>query len=149
EWTQEEDRLPGRFRKALTDQDPAWSALAQQLAVQRLDPLAPHLAATKDLPSVRRLLVVPISFMAGIPVEALTDRYAVSYVPSGTIFAKLCEKHRALDKPTLLALGDPEFKLSSAGPALMLPEHGVLLSLVLPGGNANKAGLHSGDVLLR
>src|SRR5262249_53232925 len=84
-----------------------------------------------------------------IPVEALTERYAISYVPSGTIFAKLREKHRPLHQPSLLALGDPEFKLPTAGPVPKPPDHGVLLSLVLPGSNAHQAGLQSGDVLLR
>jgi CHAT domain-containing protein len=45
-------------------------------------------------------------------VEAVTDRYAVSYAPSGTLFAWLREKRRpgpAAGAATLLAVGDPAF----------------------------------------
>jgi CHAT domain-containing protein len=53
--------------------------------------------------------------MAGIPVEALTDRYTVSYAPSGTVFAKLDRGRRP--RPTrLLAVGDPTFAPPAGGP---------------------------------
>jgi hypothetical protein len=98
---------------------------------------------------VTRLVVVPVGHMAGIPVEALTDRYLVSYAPSGSVFARLRQKHRALAEPTLLAVGDPAFALPAAGPPQEPPDHGLYLSLVLPGGSASRAGLRAGDVLLR
>jgi hypothetical protein len=87
--------------------------------------------------------------MAGIPVEALTDRYLVSYAPSGSVFARLCQKHRPLTEPTLLAVGDPNFALPSASPPPEPPDPGLYLALVLPGGGAAKAGLRAGDVLLQ
>jgi tetratricopeptide (TPR) repeat protein len=148
-WTGGDYRLAGRLREALSRGEPDVSDLARRLAAQRLGPLAPHLAATADLPAVRRLVVVPFGRMAGVPVEVLSDRYLVSYAPSGTVLARLREKHRPLEGPTLLALGDPEFALPSDPRPPAPPEHGLYLALVLPGGNAARAGLRAGDVLLR
>jgi CHAT domain-containing protein len=52
--------------------------------------------------------------MAGIPVEALTDQFIISYAPSGTTFAWLQEqqdKTKAQGRgASLLALGDPNFE---------------------------------------
>jgi hypothetical protein len=147
-WTRDDDTLPARLRAALTDERASeWSGLARKLAAQRLGPLEPHLAATKDLPAVRRLIAVPAGWMAGVPLEALTEKYAVSYAPSGTVFARLAERHRPLRDPSLLALGDPAF----AAPQAKRPEppdHGLLVLQVVPGGNAAKAGVRSEDVLL-
>jgi Tfp pilus assembly protein PilF len=148
-WTVDDDQLPRRLRDDLARGEPGAAARACRLAAQRLEPLAPHLAATADLPAVRRLLVVPVGRMAGIPIEALTDRYLVSYAPSGSIFARLRQKHRPLTEPTLLAVGDPVFTLPQAGPPPEPPDHGLYLSLVLPGGSAARAGLRAGDVLLQ
>src|SRR5262249_19021430 len=53
----------------------------RRLAEQRLAPVRPHLQAHDGLPAVRRLIVLPAGWLAGIPVEALTDEYAVSYAP--------------------------------------------------------------------
>jgi CHAT domain-containing protein len=53
------------------------------------------------------------------------------------------------NEASLLALGDPTFTIPTAAAAPPPPVHGVLLTLVLPGGNAHKAGLRAGDVLLR
>jgi CHAT domain-containing protein len=140
-WTPDDDRLPGRVRDLLT-QAPAdvavrWREPAGQLYAQRLAPLAPHLAATKDLPAVRRLIILPAPAQAGVPVEALidarTDRqpaYVVSYAPSGTLFAWLQEKKPAAPghgpkatPPRLLALGDPVFAPAEAVGPPAPPEH--------------------------
>jgi tetratricopeptide (TPR) repeat protein len=147
-WTEADDKLPRQVRDDLDRGEADVGRRARRLAEQRLGPLAPHLAATAELPSVRRLVVVPAGRMAGVPVEALADRYTVSYVPSGTVFARLRQKHRALETPALLALGDPTFGRPSAGPPPEPPERGLYLALVLPGGNAARAGLRGGDVLL-
>lgn len=141
--------MPDRLRDALARGEPDATDLARRLASQRVDPLAGHLAATADLPAVRRLIVVPVGRMAGVPVEALTDRYLVSYAPSGTVLARLRGRHRSLAAPTLLALGDPDFTLPSAPPVPEPPGGGLYLALVLPDGNAAKAGLRAGDVLLK
>jgi tetratricopeptide (TPR) repeat protein len=147
-WTEDDDKLPRRLREDLSRREPGFEARARRLAAQRLGPLAPHLVASADLPEVRRLVVVPVGRMAGVPVEVLSDRYLVSYAPSGSVLARLHDKHRPLGKPTLLALGDPTFALPSEGPPPTPPEHGLYLALVLPGGNAARAGLRAGDVLL-
>jgi CHAT domain-containing protein len=146
-WTDEDDALPRRLREALAQRGPAAAELARQLYAQRLEPLAPHLAATADLPAVTRLIAVPAGQMAGVPLDALSDRYLVSYAPSGTVFARLATQHRPLCQPTLLALGDPAFD-TPAPKRPELPPHGLLALQVLPGSNAFQAGLRDHDVLL-
>jgi tetratricopeptide (TPR) repeat protein len=148
-WTDADAKLPRRFRDDLAHGEPDVDRHAHALAAQCLDPLAPHLGAKGDLPAVRRLIVVPVGIMAGVPVEVLTDKYLVSYAPSGSVLARLRDKHRLLTEPTLLALGDPNFTLPSAAAPPKPPEYGLYLSLVLPDGNAARAGLRAGDVLLR
>jgi hypothetical protein len=148
-WTDTDNHLPERLRTALAERAPDWRRLAQRLAAQRLESLAAHLGVSKDLPAVRRLLVVPVGAMAGVPLEALTDQFTISYTPSGTVFARQRAQHRPLDGPSLLALGDPAFGPANAPPTPPPPDYGILLTLVLPDGNASKAGLRSGDVLLR
>jgi Flp pilus assembly protein TadD len=147
-WTEDDDELPGRFRQALGRRAPGWEALAGRLRQQRLDPLQPLLAATADLPAARRLVVVPVTALAGVPLEALAEGYALSYAPSGTVFARLAEGHRPLREPSLLAVGDPAFARRDDPPVPRLPDHGVLIVQVLPGGNAEKAGLRTDDILL-
>jgi hypothetical protein len=147
-WTAEDDDLPHRLRAALAQRTPEWTALARRLAEQRLGPLEPHLRASGGLPAVTRLIVTPIWPMAGVPVELLTERYQISYAPSGTVFARLAERHRPLGEASLLGLGDPAFVAPDRRPPAALPDHGVLLVKVLPGGNAHQAGIRDGDVLL-
>jgi tetratricopeptide (TPR) repeat protein len=147
-WTDADDQLPGRLREALARRAPGWSELARRLRQQRLGPLEKHLGATADLPTVRQLIAVPAGVMAGVPLEALTDHYRLSYAPSGTVFARLAQQHRPLRQPTLLALGDPAFTTPEALPPPEPPGHGLLVLQVLPGGNADKAGLKPDDVLL-
>jgi CHAT domain-containing protein len=87
------------------------------LAGQRLAPLAEALRGGGGLPPARRLVVVPSGWLSGIPVEALTDQYTVSYIPSGTLFARLAEQRRPGGVPSLLALGDPAFATAEGQPA--------------------------------
>jgi CHAT domain-containing protein len=118
-WTGGDDALPRQVAAALSRPpgELAPTALLARLAAQRLEPLGPYLEG------VRRLVVVPAGRMAGVPVEALTERYTVSYAPSGTVFARLAETRKPGDKeagrqgPSLLALGDPAFEKSQPGTA--------------------------------
>jgi CHAT domain-containing protein len=143
-WTHEDDQLPTQFREALAKSAPsaAVEALGKKLHAQRLAPLAKHLAG------VKRLFVAPAGQMAGVPIEALTDQYTVSYTPSGTYLARL--KDRQPPRSThLLAVGDPLFPPSKgASPPAELPPGGLLIVQVVPGGNAAKARLQAGDVLV-
>jgi tetratricopeptide (TPR) repeat protein len=147
-WTADDGHLPRLVRDDLARGEPEAAARGRRLAAQRLEPLAPHLAATADLPAVTRLVVVPAGRMAGVPVEAVSERYLVSYAPSGSVFTRLRQQHRPLAEPSLLAVGDPAFRPSDASPPPAPPEHGLYLALVLPGGSAARAGLRAGDVLL-
>jgi CHAT domain-containing protein len=144
QWTQEDTRLPAQFRAALARSAPAAEidALAKELHAQRLAPLRKHLAGAK------RLFVAPVNHMAGIPVEALTDDYTVSYTPSGTYLARLPKRQRPRGT-RLLAVGDPVFAPAkpSTRPAA-LPPGGLLITHLVPDGNAAKARLQAGDVLV-
>src|SRR5262249_10953737 len=60
-----------------------------------------------DLPAVRHLLVVPTGWAAGVPLEVLAPDYRISYVPSGSAFARIRQQARPLCGTSLLALGDP------------------------------------------
>jgi CHAT domain-containing protein/Flp pilus assembly protein TadD len=167
-WTESDSKLPDRVREALGSgtvaaEAPESQEMLEQLRAQRLAPVEPHLAG------VGRLIVLPAGGMAGIPVEAMTDDYAVGYAPSATMYAWLKEggksqvPGRRFQKETqrppwsdeeawkpLLALGDPVFG-APVQPDTMLPEppdQGVMLAMVMEGSNAARGGLRSGDVLL-
>jgi tetratricopeptide (TPR) repeat protein len=151
-WTKQDDELPDRLYGALTRRinfsEAKRGELVKALLAQRLTPLRRHLRKGDGLPAVRRLLVVPAGEMAVVPLEVLTRDYRISYIPSASVFARLAAQHRRLEGTSLVALGDPVFDV----PARREPEppkRGVLLKLVLPGGNAARAGLQAGDVLLR
>jgi CHAT domain-containing protein len=106
EWLRSDTQLTGQLRSAL----PTGAAkaaevaeLVRRLARQRLEPLLPHLQGD------RHLVVVPVGWMAGVPVEVLTDRFTISYAPSGTQLLRLLERPRPQVAPTLLAVADPLF----------------------------------------
>jgi CHAT domain-containing protein len=135
-----------------------WREPARRLYEQRLAPLAGQWRAAGELPAVAHLIVLPSEALRGVPLEALFAAGAgkapvltVSYAPSGTLFAHL-QKQRALAvadaRPRLLALGDPDFEPAPAEKAPAPPEHGLLIKGAQPGGQAARAGLRPGDVLL-
>jgi CHAT domain-containing protein/tetratricopeptide (TPR) repeat protein len=149
-WTDDDLNLTQRLYEAVTDfRGPAArrERLVEAVRRQRLAPLAEHLRPQGSLPAVRRLLVVPTGAMARAPVEILAPGYTVSYVPSGTVLARLGEQHRRLKGDTLLALGDPVFTRPATAQSEP-PNHGLLVKVVVPGGPASRAGLRPGDVLL-
>jgi tetratricopeptide (TPR) repeat protein len=143
-WTEEDRDLPLQFRRALSRSAPAADveAQARKLHDQRLAPLAKHLTG------VKRLFIAPAHWMAGIPIEALTDRYTVSYTPSGTFLARLKDRERP-HSSGVLAVGDPLLPpAKEAKPPTALPP-GVLITQVVPGGAAAAVRLlPGGDPLL-
>jgi len=144
QWTSGDIELPAQLHAALARSAPAAAvdALAKKLHAQRLAPLRQH------LDGVQCLFIAPVNWMGGIPIEALTDQYTVSYTPSGTYLARL--KDRAPPRGRgLLAVGDPVFPpVKETPPPTALPPGGLLITQVLPGGNAAQARLQAGDVLV-
>jgi tetratricopeptide (TPR) repeat protein len=160
-WTEDDDDLPGRVRLALGSQPGEFredrQGLTRLLIAQRLTPVEDSLGSRHGLPPVRQLIVLPSPALAGIPVEALTDRYTISYAPSGTLFAWLQEKrHRPSEQTrkaavfSLLALGDPTFRSPPTSKVALAepPDHGIYISNVVAKGNAAQGGIKPGDVLL-
>jgi hypothetical protein len=130
-------------RDALRRPGSDWHALAERLRRQRLDPLEPYLIGAN------RLVILPSTAMAGIPVEVFAGKYTVSYALSGTMHAYLRTRPEARGEG-LLALGDPVFQRpEDPRPASSLPPGGLLITAISPGGNAHRNGLRVGDVLLR
>ena len=156
-WTKDDTALAGRRRLSLRSRTAAGTALLRPLVAslrtQRLAPLDKALGATPDgLPTARRLIVLPSSAMAGVPLEALLgpdDARTVSYAPSATVFRYLRKQPRSDPHAGLLALGDPVYQSQGAASgAEPLPKHGVLVNVVVPGSNAATHGIKQGDVLL-
>jgi hypothetical protein len=118
----------------------------------RMVPLRPHLAATEDLPAVRHLIVLPSPALAGLPLEVLlpVDAHTptVSYAPSATLFAWLAEQPARTPQRRLLALADPVFRSGAPSASPPAPDHGVFVVRVMPGSNAERAGVRDRDVLL-
>jgi CHAT domain-containing protein/tetratricopeptide (TPR) repeat protein len=147
-WSAADLSLPDRLYRVLLDPTSSGrqrDTLVADLRKQRLGPLLPYLQAQDRIPAVTQLFVVPTGHMAYVPVEVLAPEYRVVYVPSGSLLARLKQKHRPLQGHSLLALGDPVFTI---GPPPEPPDHGVLLTVVPPGSNAARAGLQASDVLL-
>jgi CHAT domain-containing protein len=139
-WTKEDTSLPERCYAALIEPR-SGAALREALYRQRLAPLEQHLK------EVKHLLVVPTGALAKVPVEALTDRWRVSYVPSGSAFARAAEQARGPRPTRALVLADPAFAPTPPKypPA---PPQGLLVKAVVSGGLAARMGVHPGDVLL-
>ena len=156
-WTAEDNRLPDAVRTLLTDRSEESAdrlrQLVARLSEQRLASVERCLGDTGDS-KVRHLVVLPSSWMRGIPIEILTDKFTISYAPSGTLFAWLREQRKeTITKPEqlqLLALGDPNFpEPPQEDKQPPMPEHGLLVAKVLLGSSAAKAGIRRGDVLVK
>jgi tetratricopeptide (TPR) repeat protein len=147
--TEADADLPRKLRRALQSNARGWQELATRLRRQRLEPLHPRLEAGKDLPVVRRLIVLPSPALAGVPVEVLAQGYTVSYALSGTLYAHLRQLPRPGGREALL-LADPVFQREQPPKRRpKLPPHGLLVRHVLPGSSAARALIQPGDVLLR
>jgi CHAT domain-containing protein/Tfp pilus assembly protein PilF len=158
--TQEDEGLPQQARNLLVQGSASWGdkeqALLRRLYDERLKPLEGLLQRTDQFPAVRHLVILPVGRMGVIPVEALTDRYTISYAPSATIFARIREQRpqsqnqrREQSPPRLLALANPALKPPEAvRQSAPVPEKGVLVTQVVAGANAATHGIKSGDVLL-
>jgi hypothetical protein len=142
-WTSDDDSLVQRaYDVALVRSNGAEpERLLSALRVQRLDPLLMHLYR------VNYLLIIPVGRMALVPIEALTDRFTVSYISSASVYAQLRQQHRPLQGSRLLALGDPVFT-SAAQRILTPPGEGLFVSAVVLGSNADRSGLKAGDILV-
>src|SRR5262249_33838843 len=143
-WTKEDAKLSTQFRETLAKSASASEidALAKKLYAQRLAPLGKHLAGGK------RVFVAPVNQMAGIPIEALTAQYTLSYTPSRTYLAGRKDHYRP-HNTSGLAVGYPLLPTAKEAPQPpALPPGGLLIMQVVPGGNAAKARLQSGDVLV-
>ena len=148
-WTQEDYEQPSRLHAALADRNSSAARrreLIEGVRKRWFAPLVEHLKANGKLPAVRRLFIVPLGDMSSLPVEMIAGELTVSYTSSGTLMARTLAGHRPLHASSVLALGDPVFALPKTPD---LPTHGLLVTRVLPGGNAARAGLLDGDVLLR
>jgi CHAT domain-containing protein/Tfp pilus assembly protein PilF len=139
-WTKEDTSLPERCYAALIE-PASGPVLREALYRQRLAPLEQHLKG------VKHLLIVPTGALAKVPVEALTDRWTISYVPSGSAFARAAEGPRRPRPTSALVLADPVFTATPPKhpPA---PPQGLLVKAVVNGGLAARMGVHPGDVLL-
>ncbi len=148
-WTDEDTSLPDRLRQVVLGEKsrgaraPAEVAkLARQLYAQRLAPLE------KNLAGVRRLYVVPVDIMSRVPVELLTDQFTISYVPSGTML-RAAASGLGLRMRLYWRVGDPRFDDRPRKPAgVSLPPGGLLVSQVVPQGNAANSRIAADDVLL-
>lgn len=154
-WIKADSKLVDQLRESLRGDSSGFAGerrkeIIRRLYRQRIEPVEPLLTG------VRHLVVLPAGKMAGIPVQALTENYTVSYAPSGTIYAWLKQREMTRDGKAstesfpLLALGDPVFTPQGEPqkPQFEPPPHGVLVAMVAPGSNASRSGLEAGDVLL-
>ncbi len=150
-WTRQDTDLPERLRLALVGDRTTTPVSAAEVAVLARDLYAQRLAPLdKHLEGVKSLYIVPVRSMSGVPVEVLTDRYRISYVPSGTYLARLEDRPRP-GGDRVLALGDPRFDLDldkPKPPPGPLPPGGLLVNQVLPSGNAAVARIVPDDVLI-
>ncbi|MCY2968662.1 MAG: CHAT domain-containing protein, partial [Planctomycetota bacterium] len=113
-WTVDDYETPRRLHSSLRTPNELFpNESLRRLSTRCVGPLIPHLAATKDLPAVANLIVLPSSYFRGFPVELVTPPgIRVSYAASGSLYAHL----RSLPAPKtrgLLAIGDPVIPLAS------------------------------------
>ncbi|TWT44345.1 photosystem I assembly protein Ycf3 [Phycisphaerae bacterium RAS1] len=149
------------------------AALASPSAASSLDVATVHKLLTTLLPesiqtyltAAKRVLIVPDGPLSGVPFEALAALdsqsplagKAIVYAPSVTVYLDRMELGTGdqatssplttMSPPAAVVLGAPVFDRDHQ--ELVYPTQGVLLAKVVENGNAAKAGLRRGDVLLR
>ncbi|MCA8959483.1 MAG: CHAT domain-containing protein, partial [Planctomycetes bacterium] len=124
-WTSDDQQLLDRFRAGLESVDaPVHSRGAGLVRIEPSDALARREEIDRDAARLRSLLidplrtildgadvhdlvVVPSGPLAKIPLQALTDDFGLSYVPSGSLLASLRSRPRTRARG-LLAVGAPE-----------------------------------------
>lgn len=144
-WSTRDDDLPSAIGSSLREIKSLGSDQIAALYRQRCAPLEPHLR------DVRHLIAMPSEAMRDVPLEILTDRFIVSYAPSGTMLARLVEKRRQTPElRRVLALGDP-VTLPATPPRELPtpPDHGLMVTLVQPAGNGAAGGMRPRDLLLQ
>jgi hypothetical protein len=141
-WTDDDTQLGEQLQAALQAPRGGWQPLAARLRRQRLEPLSKHLAG------VKRLIVLPSTALAGLPVEVFAEGFTVSYALSGTLYAHLHRQPRPKSQG-LLALADPVFDPPAADKPRPLPPGGALVTALSPDSAAAQGGLRPKDVPLR
>lgn len=109
-WTEQDESLASVVARKIAQWPTERLNLDEDIAaltIQRIDPVV------ATLPNIRHLIVLPVGPMSHVPIQVLTNRYTVSYAPSATLSAWLCEvtdqgerRHR---RRSLLALGNPRY----------------------------------------
>ena len=169
---EELNQLVARVRAAISrmpssDYDRSASTRLRRELLERLLP-----AKTRaQVLSAARVVVIPDGPLRDIPLESLMVTALESsaadavranpllmfgpqvvYADSGTVYInRVKERQRRLsqaDRPRLsaLVLGDPMFRCATHEPAV--PEHGIFITGIVEGSNADGAGLQRGDVMV-
>ena len=156
DWTPDDDFLGSDLAALLTGS--AGRAPAQtfgqvrdqirELRQQRFEPLRGTLAADKDQPPIKRLIVLPSPALRGVPIELLADEgLTISYAPSATVLRWLRNQQR--DQPIAagrwFGLGDPVFTVT---PSVSRPDNGMKVTQVVAHGAAAEVGIEPDDILL-
>jgi CHAT domain-containing protein len=107
-WGDAERKTPTTVRRLLHDPTSEPQEDLKDLHRQRFAPLEKHLVG------IKHVVILPSRDLAGVPLEAVSDRFRFGYAPSATLYALLVE-HRATDSPAagVLALGDPAYTSDS------------------------------------
>ncbi len=143
-WSNDDTKLPAKLRAALRSSTASpieIKSLSARLRAQRIAPVEKHLVGVKTL------YVVPVNYMAGLPVELIAPEFQIEYVTSGTALARAATKPKFSGKSSLLAIGDPVFPPADPQKVPPLPPGGILVVNVVAGGAAENK-VQDGDVLV-
>ena len=150
QWSKRDERLRSELTDALlknvNSSDNKWNEKAKELYQHRVEPWLKHLDATKELPEVGHLVVLPSPLIDDFPIDILLKSgdglkrtLSVSYATSGTTFAWLQNNPvRTLESSTvqMLALGNPAYKNKQN------EREGTAFSLEILSGVLSKSNIH-------